>query len=708
MRTTYHLFVTIFAAACVSSIGLVLLASEQAPAGAPQSDIVDQYQRTYEILQNNEAATSGVTRGKVIYFYKCWMCHQEVAAEGDLSGLVGPSLHDLDQGSLTDDAIATKIRNGGPRMPAFRDTLTDADVADLVTYLQDPSCCYELLEPPYNPHYRAETDPWPVTAEVKGGARGVVQLANGYPLEGIKVQLIAPNAVRTTVFSDADGHYEFPALQAGSYTLRIATPLPYKAFVREDVSISGAATLDPIVLEMVPSASDPVIMRGALPPTLDVMSQMSGAEWLWNLPGTDQQKTAFVKSCGIGCHSYELIFRNRYDERSWRLIVQRMKTGPQGGPGRAIDTDTEAGRLLATEIDVIAGWLAQVRGPDSQDMPVRMWKRTPRGAATRVVITEYEPNRRLLNLHDVCGDAQGRIWYTSHHAPQVGYLDPKTGIIKEYLLPDVNGRPTVDSHACRVDDTNGFVWFVQGPPQQPRPRVYYRLDMETEEIVAHTAVPAGLNPGLAPDGHLWQGLPGDDGRQRAVRIDPHTGEVVDSYVRPNTPSSYHHAVSADGRFVAGGGSGLATSNTAWMLDVTTGEVYETFSHDQDHGAARGEFDADNNVWFGGRAGPLVQLVNEIDEGKGIHTRLFWPPTPLFPYTDFYTATPDKNGEVWGGVMHGRGFLRFNPKTDRWIVYENPEPSALNRFQWIDNSTTPPTVWYPDFLTQMFVRIQPLE
>ena len=59
-------------------------------------------------------------------------------------------------------------------------------------------------------------------------------------------------------------------------------------------------------------------------------------------------------------------------------------------------------------------------------------------------------------------------------------------------------------------------------------------------------------------------------------------------------------------------------------------------------------------------------------------------------------------------VHGRGFVRFNPKTGRWVVYENPEPSALNRFQWIDNSTTPPTIWYPDFLTQMFVRIQPLE
>ncbi len=708
MRTRYHLFVTIFAVACLSSIGFGLLASEQAPPGVPQSDVVDRFQRTYEVLQNNEVATSGVARGETIYFYKCWMCHQEVAAQGDLSGLVGPSLHDLDQRSITDDAIATKIRNGGQRMPAFRHTLTDADVADLVAYLRDPSCCYELLEPPYNPHYTAETHSWPVTSAVRGGARGVVQLANGHPLEGIKVQLIAPNAVRTTVFTDADGRYEFPALQTGSYTLRIATPLPYKAFVREDVSISGAPTLDPIVVALVPSAIDPVIIRGALPPTLEVMSQMSGAEWLWNLPGTAEEKTTFVKSCGIGCHSYELIFRNRYDERSWRLIVERMKTGPQGGPGREIDPNSEAGTLLEGEIDMVTAWLAKVRGPDSQDMPVRMWKRTPRGAATRVVITEYEPNRRLLNLHDVCGDAQGRIWYTSHHAPQVGYLDPKTGIIKEYRLPDVNGRPTVDSHACRIDDKNGFVWFVQGPPQKPPPRVYFRLDMATEEIVALTAIEAGLNPGLAPDGFLWQGRTGEDGIQEAVRLDPRTGEVVDSYPRPNTPSSYHHSVSDDGRFVSGGSPGGAGNNAAWMLDVSTGTVYETFSHEQDHGAARGAFDPDGNAWFGGRAGPLVQIVNEIDEGKGIHTRLFWPPTPLFPYTDFYTATPDKNGEVWGGVMHGRGFLRFNPKTDRWIVYENPEPSALNRFQWIDNSTTPPTIWYPDFLTQMFVRIQPLE
>ena len=39
------------------------------------------------------------------------------------------------------------------------------------------------------------------------------------------VQLIAPSGVRTTVYTNEDGKYEFPKMQAGSYTLRIANPL---------------------------------------------------------------------------------------------------------------------------------------------------------------------------------------------------------------------------------------------------------------------------------------------------------------------------------------------------------------------------------------------------------------------------------------------------------------------------------------------------
>ena len=701
-------FTSAIVLACgVFVVGLVQVASQQPWGGGTANRTVDHFQRSYEVLNNNEVATSGVARGETLYFYKCWMCHNPGAA-GDKSGLVGPLLDDVST-RLTTEALASKIKNGGPRMPAFRDNFTEADIADLLAYLNSPTCCYDNQEPPKNPHYNADTVRWPAPTTLKGGPRGVVRAANGRLLEGIKVQVIAPNAVRTTVFSDVEGRYEFPALQAGSYTLRIATPLPYQAYVREGVAIKGADTLDDIVLHPVPSPEGRGYLKDAFAPTPEVMAQLSGSEWLWNLPGTMQEKMAFTKGCSLGCHSYENILRNRYDERSWRLIVERMTNGSQGGPGRAMDPASESAQATNAEIDAIAKWLTKVRGPESTLDPVRLWPARPTGAATRVVITEYEVNRRFLNLHDVCGDAKGNIWYNSWHAPHVGYLDPRTGVIKEYKLPPMaEGRPLVGTHACRVDDERGYLWVSQGP-SQPGTRSMFRLQIATGEVKQFPNTPIIANFGLAPDGSLWHGRSRENGTvHETIRVDPDSGEVVKAYPR-TTPVPYQTIVSRDGRFVAGGSPPTIDGKTVWMVDVKDGKVYESITDDQHlHGAARGEFDRFGNAWFGGHGGPLVQILNEIDKGKGIQTRLFWPPTPLFPFTDFYTATPDKNGEVWGGVLHGKGFVRYNPSTDRWVVYENPEPSALNRYQWIDNSTTPPSIWYPDFQTQMLVRIQPLE
>ena len=226
---------------------------------------------------------------------------------------------------------------------------------------------------------------------------------------------------------------------------------------------------------------------------------------MWNLSGTMQEKMTFTKGCATGCHSYENILRNRYDERSWRLIVERMKNVPQGGPGRAMDPDSEADAERYAEIDAITTWLVKVRGPESKDDPVRLWAARPTGAATRVVITEYEVNRRFLNLHDVCGDAKGNIWYNSWHAPHVGYLDPRTGIIKEYKLPPMaSGRPLVGTHACRVDDKRGYLWVSQGPSQPSffvdRVLSMFRLNIATGEVKQFPNTPIVANLGWRPMG----------------------------------------------------------------------------------------------------------------------------------------------------------------------------------------------------------------
>lgn len=120
-------------------------------------------------------------------------------------------------------------------------------------------------------------------------------------------------------------------------------------------------------------------------------------------------------------------------------------------------------------------------------------------------------------------------------------------------------------------------------------------------------------------------------------------------------------------------------------------------------ASEEAFDPFGNPWFGGVNGTFVEL--DVKAGR---IREFWPPTPYSPYTDFYTAMPDRNGEVWAGDLHGRGFLRFNPQTGKWAEYALPEPFGHSRWIWVDNSANPVTVWYIDYSLGRIVRIQPLD
>jgi len=137
--------VTVFTSGLLGA-GLAHVSSQGTSPIAPTSvttDVsnVDRHQRTYEVLENNEVASSGAPRGETIYFYKCWMCHNNGGRNGDKSGLVGPSLVNVAVRMKTDAALAAKIANGGARMPGFQHTFSAADMSDLITYLKSPTCC---------------------------------------------------------------------------------------------------------------------------------------------------------------------------------------------------------------------------------------------------------------------------------------------------------------------------------------------------------------------------------------------------------------------------------------------------------------------------------------------------------------------------------------------------------------------------------------
>lgn len=523
-----------------------------------------------------------------------------------------------------------------------------------------------------------------------GGPRGSVRSARGEPLEGIGMQLISSTtAIRTTVYSDDDGRFEFPKLDAGSYTLRVALPREYKPYQKDSVSISGATALGEIVLERITPNSDYV------PPTPETLAQLSDVEWLSNLDGTAQEKRVFSLSCGNGCHSYQQIFRNRYDEQSWRLIVQRMLRG-SGSPliRQAQMTPERQGRARIPSLDeeeLLAKWLARVRGPNSPDPPMFLSPR-PRGAATRVIVTEYELPRTILAPHDVHGDSKGMIWYTAHRSSYFGVLDPATGKVKEYH-PDNIPEILPGTHRIWVDEKDD-VWASENWSHN-----LMKLDPKTGQFRRFHFENAGPvnGPGFSnfamnnAEGKVYETL--DDG---VVEIDRETGKILRHFPLPKVRGTYDNILSYDGRYWSGGTNGR---DLLGLLDLKTGQLWELETPTYTSSPARGGFDREGNAWFGGRGGMVLKLdssTRKITE--------YWPP---IPYSTFYEVMPDKNGEVWGAALHTGHFLRFNPRTERWIAYMLPEPYSHNRRTWIDNSKNPVTVWYVDhngFLT----RIQPLE
>ncbi len=81
-----------------------------------------------------EAATTqaagGDAAGKAVFTANCSGCH--TLADAAASGAVGPNLDDL----KPDEAkVKTQVENGGGPMPAFKGTLSDAEIASVAAYV---------------------------------------------------------------------------------------------------------------------------------------------------------------------------------------------------------------------------------------------------------------------------------------------------------------------------------------------------------------------------------------------------------------------------------------------------------------------------------------------------------------------------------------------------------------------------------------------
>jgi mono/diheme cytochrome c family protein len=146
------------AAAIIVATGLAGGAAAQqaaAPDAKAGASLSDPYSRALETYQFKKAAASGPERGREIFYNKCWFCHNEYTTHApQLTGLFKRETL-LSGLPVTTDTVKDRIRNGGEGMAAYKYTLSEADIDDLVSFVRE-ECCWNSDAPPLNPAYKPQ------------------------------------------------------------------------------------------------------------------------------------------------------------------------------------------------------------------------------------------------------------------------------------------------------------------------------------------------------------------------------------------------------------------------------------------------------------------------------------------------------------------------------------------------------------------------
>ena len=252
----------------------------------------------------------------------------------------------------------------------------------------------------------------PARAQDAATLTGHVSSTEEGPMEGVVVSARKDGATFTvSVVTDKAGRYGFPAakLEGGHYRLSIrAGGYELESAKAVDVSAAQPATAD-------------LKLRAAK----NIASQLTDAEWLASMPGTDSQKRILL-GCN-SCHSLERIVRSSHDAAEFLQVFKRMSGYYPGStplhPQRLVG-DIERNITRGANLEAAAQYLAGINlsGSTGWEYPLKLFPR-PTGRATRVVFTEYDLPRATMEPHDVIVDS-GVVWFAEFGDQFLGRMDP--------------------------------------------------------------------------------------------------------------------------------------------------------------------------------------------------------------------------------------------------------------------------------------------
>ena len=527
----------------------------------------------------------------------------------------------------------------------------------------------------------------PVWAQDQAALTGTVRSDVEGSMEGVVVTAKkASSIVQVSVTTDAQGLYTFPEnrLDPGEYTISIRA-------VGYDIDSSAKA-----IVESEKTTTTDIKLKK----TKNLASQLTNAEWMMSIPGTEEQK-AMLLNC-VGCHTIERIVRSTHDADEWTQVISRMMG--YGAVSQPIKPQPMLDRTRAgmpEQYRKMADYLATINlsSSDHWQYELKTLPR-PKGRDTRAIVTEYDMVRQTTEPHDVLVDKEGSVWYSDFGEMFIGKFDPKTLKLTEYPIKKFKDKAPTGLLSIEFDHA-GKIWFdtmYQGSLGRLDPKTgeisYYPLSPEYNDDRVQLNF-TGLH--YEVDGKVWTK---SVGTQHIFRLDLASNKWERFHPTDQLPGVKHagiYQVMADSK------------NNLWMAEFTEGHL--------------GKIDAKttNVTWYPMPTAHARARRMEIDDQDRVlvteyrtsKVALFDTKTEKFTeyslpeYTFPYRANFDKNGEIWASTMSTDRVVRLDPKTGHSLQYLMPSDTNM-RTVFLDNSTTPVTFWVGSNHDHRLVKVEPLD
>ncbi|MEA2994054.1 MAG: hypothetical protein QOD40_2974 [Alphaproteobacteria bacterium] len=524
----------------------------------------------------------------------------------------------------------------------------------------------------------------PLSGQVSSAAEPV--------MEGVLVSAKKDGSnITTTVVTDDKGKFSFPAgrLEPGHYTIAIrASGYDLEGPKAVDISAEAGATADI-----------------KLAKAKNLVNQLSNAEWLNSMPGTEKDKL-FLGNC-VGCHTLQRIVTSTHDAEEFRQIFKRMGTYSPGStplhpqpllPGPR----GERPAVSEAQAPIASAYLASVNmsTTDTRPWPLKTLPR-PKGKSTRVIITEYDLPRKDAQPHDVIVAPDGVVWYSDFGAQFAGYLDPKTGKATDIAIPVL--KPEQPKGSLDIElDPKGNVWLAL---------MYQagiaKIDPKTKEVTTYpfpkewqsaSTQASMVSPNHSNvDGKVWTN---NQEMHASYRLDVATGKYED----------FGESKDAKGKQVSGYGMPVDHENNLYLLEfggtsigrvnATTKEVriYPTpFANSKPR---RGRVDQDNRLWFAEYGADAIGMFDPQTE-KITEYKL---PSK---FTAPYDVVPARDGSVWTGSMITDQVSRLDPHTAEVVDYLMPRPTNMRRV-FVEETGSRPVLWVGSNHGASIVKVEPLD